>query len=421
MADRRPAPRGANGCPSPNPFRLLLAAGRGGAAAPSGPPQEAARLAEWRAAFADEDPSAVEEAAALFPATTPATFARWLSIRSSIDAGAEAEEPLLRPEPDRLTILPLRDEGLWAFRKTLERLHWLPQEVDLTLDSRDRLKVTPGEYGLLRKVLGWFGPADEAVLAGLGEVAAAKVRRKEGQFYLRAQEDQECAHSEAYSLQIQEVLPVEDRDAVFRAARADPLVARVGDWVRWWVIAEHPVADFFAAMAFVEGVLCSGMFAALQHFKAKGVFPGVTALNEFIARDEGVHTLFWCFILTDRLLHRPEPAVVAAIARETLALSADFFLDALPAPIAGLNAELLTQYVRYVADCVSFQAGYPAVFHAANPFSFMDALGLNEVAKSNFFEFRPTQYQNIGTHGALEFAIDETDVADVEEDDESPR
>lgn len=374
--------------------------------------QPSRRLVEWRRAFPDADQALVDGVAALFPATEAATFARWLAIRSAIDAAAEAREPVLQAEPDRPTILPLRDEKMWEFRKTLERLHWLAQEVDLSQDSRDREKVSPGEFGLVKKVLGWFGPADEAVMVGLDEVAAAKVLRKEGQFYLRAQEDQECAHSEAYSLQIQEVIPANERDGVFQAARDDPLVARVADWIRWWVVAEHPAADFFAAMAFVEGVLFSGFFATLQHFKVKGLFPGITTLNEFIARDEGIHTLFWCFLLTERLTRRPDEKTMIGIAQETLALSEDFFRDALPEPVVGLNADLLGQYVRYVADTVLIQTGYPVHYRAANPFSFMDALALNEVAKSNFFEFRPTQYQNLGASGALEFAIHDAPVRD---------
>lgn len=358
------------------------------------------------------DTERVRKLADIFPATSGATFARWVAIYSPISREAELREPLLAEDPDRATILPIRDAEMWEFRKTIERLHWVAQEVDLSRDAADRGKVTPEEFALLEKVLGWFGPADEAVLAGLDAVAARHLQTKEARFYLRAQEDQECVHSEAYSLQIQEIIPPGERERVFRAARESPLVARAADWIRAWVAYEHPAADFFAAMAFVEGVLFSGFFAAIQHFKEKNVFPGVTQLNEFIVRDEGVHTRFWCFLLAKRLRARPSRAVVEAIARETVTLSDAFFADALPAPVAGLNADLLGAYVRHVADNVLVLAGYEPLFRAENPFPFMDKLALNQVGKSNFFEARPTQYQNIGTAGATRFAIDETPFAD---------
>ena len=66
--------------------------------------------------------------------------------------------------------------------------------------------------------------------------------------------------------------------------------------------------------------------------------------------------------------------------------------------------------MRYVADTILIQTGYPVVYNVSNPFPFTDMLSLNEVAKSNFFEFRPTQYQNLGTRGALDFAINESPI-----------
>lgn len=368
------------------------------------------RAAAWRGAFPGVEAALVAGAARLFPATTPETFARWLEIRSAITPDDEAKEEILRDEPGRAAVLPLRDEQMWEFWETINRLHWLAQEVVLSSDRRDLEKVTPEDRRLLEDILGFFGIADELVMEGIDDVILKLIRRKEGRFYLRAQNSQECVHSEAYSLQIQEIVPEERRPAVFNAVETHPVVARMADWVRWWILAEHPAADVFAAMAFLEGVLFSGFFATLQHYKVQNLFPGVTGLNEFIARDEGVHTLFWCFILNDRLRKRPDRSTAVAIAGETVALSEAFFENAIPSAIVGLNAGLLNQYVRYVADTVLTQARYAPVYGAANPFSFMDMLALNEVAKSNFFEYRPTQYQNLGAAGALEFALDESPI-----------
>jgi ribonucleotide reductase beta subunit family protein with ferritin-like domain len=367
--------------------------------------------AEWHGLFPGVEPAVVAGAARLFPATTPETFLRWLRIRSDISPADEEVEVVLREEPDRATLFPIQDRQMWEFRKTIERLHWIAQEVVLDEDGRDLAKVTSEDRRLLENILGFFGIADELVMGTIDECISNTIRRKEGQYYLRAQNDQECVHSEAYSLQIQEIVPADRRDAIFDAVKTHPVVARMADWVRWWTLAEHPAADVFAVMAFLEGVLFSGFFATLQHYKVKNLFPGVTSLNEFIARDEGVHTLFWCFIINDRLQKRPDAAVVRAIAEETVMLSDDFFTNAIPTDIAGLNAGLLNQYVRYVADTVFVQMGSDPVYRSDNPFDFMDMLALNQVAKSNFFEFRPTQYQNLGADGALEFAIDETPIA----------
>lgn len=368
----------------------------------------------WRETFPAVEPAVVDGAARLFPATAPEVFARWLAIRSKITPEDEAKEEILQDEPDRAALFPLRDEKMWQFRKTIERLHWIAQEVVLDDDSRDLEKVTAEDRRLLEDTLGFFGIADELVMEGIDEVVSKLIRRKEGQFYLRAQNDQECVHSEAYSLQIQEIVPAERRPDVFNAVKTNPVVARMADWVRWWILAEHPAADIFMAMAFLEGVLFSGFFAAIQHYRVENLFPGVTSMNEFIARDEGVHTRFWCFIINERLRTRPATSTAAAIANETVLLSEAFFEKAIPSAIVGLNPPLLNNHVQSVANDVLIQSGYDPIYNAESPFIFMDMLALNPVGKSNFFEKTVSQYQNIGSVGGLTFEIDESPIDETD-------
>mgnify|MGYP000058938100 CR=1 FL=1 len=361
------------------------------------------RVREWEKLFPDTPQAG--KISYLYPATPARVVERWLAIGSNIAPELEAEEPLFRPEPGRCALFPLRDEELFAFRKTLERLHWVAQEVDLSRDKGDFEGVGEADRRLVESVLGFFSIADELVLEGLDGRLARALPTKEAAFYLRAQADQECVHSEAYSLQILEAIPLERREEIFEAVRTSALVGRMADWVRWWVLGRHAAADLFAAMAFIEGVMFSGFFAALHHYRGANLFPGITGLNEFICRDEGVHTMFWCFILTKRLISRPTAATVTAIARETVSLSCDFFTEALPEAVGGFSAALVNQYVRYAADSVAVQAGYEAIYGETNPFPFMDSLALNEVAKTNFFEASTSSYQNIGVEGALAFRV----------------
>lgn len=389
------------------------------AACPPPRPGAAAHAAAWAAAF-PEAGALAPAASRLFPATAPEAFARWLAARSAVTAAEEAAEPVLAPaDRARAAIFPIRDAKMWEFRKTIERLHWLPQEVPFDSDRRDFDLLPADDRRLIESTLGFFGAADELVMEGIDEVIAGLLREKEGQFYLRAQADQECAHSEAYSIQIQEfVADPAARQRLFDAVRTKPGVGRMADWVRWWIAAEHPAADVFTAMAFLEGVLFSSFFATIQHYKAGNKFRGMTAFNEFIARDEGVHTLFWCFVVRERLRRRPDPAAVAAIAAATVALSDEFYAEEFPVPVVGLNAALLGEYTRFVADTVLAQLGAPPAYGPAgreNPLKYMVALEFNQVAKTNFFEASVSQYQGIGRADGLRFAINDSPLEDEEQ------
>ena len=57
-----------------------------------------------------------------------------------------------------------------------------------------------------------------------------------------------------------------------------------------------------------------------------------------------------------------------------------------------MNSNLMTQYIQFVADRLLTTLGYPKIWNVDNPFDFMESISMQGV--TNFFESRPTQYQN---------------------------
>ena len=70
--------------------------------------------------------------------------------------------------------------------------------------------------------------------------------------------------------------------------------------------------------------------------------------------------------------------------------------DALPCALIGMNAELMCQYIEFVADRLLVALGDPKVYNATNPFDFMDLISLQ--GKTNFFEKRVSDYAKAGVH-----------------------
>jgi ribonucleoside-diphosphate reductase subunit M2 len=69
-------------------------------------------------------------------------------------------------------------------------------------------------------------------------------------------------------------------------------------------------------------------------------------------------------------------------------------LDALPVSLIGMNAELMCQYIEFVADRLLVALGNPKVYNSTNPFDFMDMISLQ--GKTNFFEKRVSDYSKAG-------------------------
>ena len=59
-----------------------------------------------------------------------------------------------------------------------------------------------------------------------------------------------------------------------------------------------------------------------------------------------------------------------------------------------MNAELMKQYIEFVADRLLVSLGIERVYNVSNPFDFMEMISLQ--GKTNFFEKRVSDYQKSG-------------------------
>ena len=162
------------------------------------------------------------------------------------------------------------------------------------------------------------------------------------------------------------------------------------DWALQWI--DSPEASFatrLLAFAAVEGIFFSGAFCAIFWLKQRGIMPGLTVSNEFIARDEGLHTDFAC-LLYSKLTNKLSKKEAHKIIREAVKIEKQFITKSLPCELIGMNAKLMSQYIEFVADRLLLQLGYPKAYSAANPFPFMERISLE--GKDNFFEKRVTTY-----------------------------
>ena len=127
--------------------------------------------------------------------------------------------------------------------------------------------------------------------------------------------------------------------------------------------------------------------------------PGLTLSNEFIARDEGIHTDFAC-LLYSKLVNRLTKQKAHKILRAAVKIEKQFITKALPCELIGMNAKLMAQYIEFVADRISLQLGYPKIYNAMNPFDFMERISLEN--KDNFFEKRVSTYAKAGVGKKVE-------------------
>jgi ribonucleoside-diphosphate reductase beta chain len=306
-------------------------------------------------------------------------------------AKALLPEPMLDPTDDRFVIFPIRHPDVWAKYKQHMAVFWTPEEIDLSKDMKDWEKLSDNERYFIKNILGFFAGSDGIVMENLATRFMREVQWPEAKFFYSCQNLLEAIHSETYSLLIDTyITDSKEKDTILRATQTIPCVQKKAEWALQWIDnADASFATRLLAFAAVEGIFFSGAFCAIFWLKQRGLMPGLTVSNEFIARDEGLHTEFAC-LLYSKLVNRLDKKAAHKIIRDAVKIEKQFITKSIPCEMIGMNAELMKQYIEFVADRLLLQLGYPKAYSATNPFPFMERISLE--GKDNFFEKRVTTY-----------------------------
>ncbi|KAF8505578.1 ribonucleotide reductase small subunit [Russula emetica] len=308
----------------------------------------------------------------------------------------ESQEPLLMESKRRFVLFPIQYHEIWQMYKKAEASFWTAEEMDLSKDLHDwNNRLNDNERHFVSHVLAFFAASDGIVNENLVERFSNEVQAAEARCFYGFQIMMENIHSETYSLLIDTYIkdPAE-REYLFDAVETIPCVKKKADWALTWISDRRATfAERLVAFAAVEGIFFSGSFASIFWLKKRGLMPGLAFSNELISRDEGMHTDFAC-LLFSHLRRRPHPDTVNEIITQAVVIEQEFLTDALPVALIGMNAELMCQYIEFVADRLLVALGCPKHYNSTNPFDFMDMISLQ--GKTNFFEKRVSEYSKAG-------------------------
>lgn len=317
-------------------------------------------------------------------------------------------EPVLKENPNRFTLFPIMKPKLYQLYKNHVSVFWTPEELDLAKDMKDWIKLNENEQHFIKNVLAFFAGSDGIIQENIAARFMNEVQLSEARQFYSVQLMMEAIHSETYSLLIDTYIEdKEEKMRLFQAIQTVPCVKGKAEWAQKWITSqEENFATRLVAFAVVEGIFFSGSFCAIYWLKERGLMPGLTTSNEFIARDEGLHTDFACALYAEIEQKLPK-AKVHRIIREAVEIERQFITESLPCSLIGMNSTLMTQYIKFVADRLSSQLGYGKIYSVANPFDFMERISLE--GKDNFFEKRVTSYAKSGvgkTVDEMSFALD---------------
>lgn len=304
-------------------------------------------------------------------------------------------EPILEENPDRFVLYPIRFDDLWQYYKKAEGSFWTAEEIDLVADLYDwNNKLNDDERHFIKHVLAFFAASDGIVNENLAENFVREVQYTEAKFFYGFQIMMENIHSETYSLLIDTYIRDDkEKDGLFRAIDTLDCVSKKANWALKWIESES-FAERIIAFAAVEGIFFSGSFCSIFWLKKRGLMPGLAFSNELISRDEGLHCDFACHLYRHHIINKVPTERIRQIITEAVEIEKEFVCDALPVRLIGMNADMMSQYIEFVADRLLGELGVEKYYNSSNPFDFMEYISME--TKTNFFEKRVAEYRKAG-------------------------
>jgi ribonucleoside-diphosphate reductase subunit M2 len=300
-------------------------------------------------------------------------------------------EPLLTEDDSRYVMFPIKDQEVWDMYKKQVDCFWRAEEVDLSKDMTHWETLNADEKHFVSMILAFFAASDGIVLENLGARFMNEVQLAEARAFYGFQIAMENIHSQMYSQLIETyITDREQKHKLFHALENFDCIKKKADWAKKWIGDNRSTfATRLVAFACVEGIFFSGSFCSIFWLKKRGLMPGLTFSNELISRDEALHTEF-AVLLHNKLIRKCNKNKVYDIIKEAVEIEKTFITEALPCRLIGMNADLMKQYIEFIADRLCVQLGFDKIYQSSNPFDFMELISVE--SKTNFFEKRVSEY-----------------------------
>ncbi len=162
--------------------------------------------------------------------------------------------------------------------------------------------------------------------------------------------------------------------------------------------------NLIAYYCVLEGIFFYCGFTQILSMGRLNKMTGTSEQFQYILRDESMHVNFGIDVINQIKLENPGlwDEELQTLARQMILegtqLEIEYAKDTMPRGILGMNANMMAEYLQFIANRRLAQIGLAEQFAGAkNPFPWMSEI-MDLKKEKNFFETRVTEYQ---TGGAL--------------------
>ena len=303
------------------------------------------------------------------------------------------EEIITQKNSRKYVLFPIVYNDIYNMYKKQQQAFWTAEEIDFAADINDYNKLNDNEKLFVENVLAFFAGSDGIIFENINCNFAEEIEIPEARLCYGFQAMMEGIHSECYSLMIETyVKDPKRKHELFNAIEELPAVKEKAKWACKWLDQTIPIGKRLVAFAIVEGIFFAGSFCAIFWLKhTKNLMTKAFAKsNEFISRDESLHAEY-SVLLYSYIVNKLTEEEAHELFKEAVEIEIKFITESLKCSLLGMNAEKMTEYIKFVSDRLLNQLGYSKLYNINTcPFTFMETICLD--SKSNFFEQRVSDY-----------------------------
>jgi len=295
-------------------------------------------------------------------------------------------EFLLDPSNKRYKIFPILYDDLYQFYIKHRSLFWIPEEVVLSKDISDwKNKLNDDERNFIKMILVFFAISDFIVNENLS-IDQDQITILEYKLFIDNKIDRENIHSLMYARLISTF--IEDDGGLLDSVQDIPTIKAKIEWFRKYY--DKSFSHRIVSCAITEGIFFSGSFCSIDWLKSRNLMPGLCNSNEFISREEGMHHDVACYVYKKYVVNKLKEDEIIEMIKEAVDIECNFIKYVLPNNLNGINNEVMSQYIKFVADRLSIELIDHKIYNLPLPFEWMNSR--SQYRKTNFFEHRVTEY-----------------------------
>ena len=311
-------------------------------------------------------------------------------------------------------ILPIK--YTWARKHYKDGVanNWVPEEVNMQKDVemwKSPTALSEDERRMILWNLGFFSTAESLTANNIVLAIYKHITNPECRQYLLRQGYEEAIHTDTF-IYTCDTLGL-DPDEVYNMYLTIPSIKEKDDFVvnmtksildpsfetKTQEDIRRFIHDLVGYYVIMEGIFFYAGFAMMLSLLRQNKMVGVGEQFQFILRDESVHLAFGSDLINTIADENPgvwdqelKDMIVENI-KKAVELEYAYAKDSLPKGIAGLNADIIHDYIQYIADRRLERIRLPKVYNKKNPFPWMSEI-IDLKKEKNFFETRVTEYKS---------------------------